>query len=167
MVPTSKCSDVVDHICAVVYTTSYVQSALLTGKCSGLMGLAVGVHFICTPQGGSQHTPLQTLQALSHGILEVEGINAAEAAAEAKRKPAEIKSANQASEVGLGLRTPMKRLSAPLLGVQQSARSHANVSVDVDLTSPSTTVCPKLTSFAHRLSPVAVYQSPLILQLHR
>ena len=25
MVPTSKCSDVGDHICAVVYTTSYVR----------------------------------------------------------------------------------------------------------------------------------------------
>ena len=30
--------------------------ALLTGKCSGPVGLAVGVHFICIPQGGSQHT---------------------------------------------------------------------------------------------------------------
>ena len=96
------------------------------------------------------HTPLQTLQALSHGILE--GMNEADAAAkgktaEAKRKAAETKSANQASEVELGLRTPMKRLSAPLLGVQPSARSHAHVSVDVDLTSPSaTTVRPKLST---------------------
>ena len=90
--------------------------------------------------GDDDHrTPLQTLQALSHGILE--GMNTAEAAAkektaEAKRKAAEIKSANQASEVELGLRTPMKRLSSPLLGVQPSARrSHAHASVDVDLTS--------------------------------
>ncbi len=38
---------------------SYVQEeALLTGKCSGLVGLAVGVHFVCIPQGGSQQ--LQT-----------------------------------------------------------------------------------------------------------
>ena len=99
--------------------------------------------------GDDDHrTPLQTLQALSHGILE--GMNEADAAAkgkkaEAKRKAAETKRANQASEVELGLRTPMKRLSAPLLGVQPSARSHAHVSVDVDLTSPSaTTVRPKL-----------------------
>ena len=89
--------------------------------------------------GDDDHrTPLQTLQALSHGILE--GMNTAEAAAkektaEAKRKAAEIKSVNQASEVELGLRTPMKRLSAPLLGVQPSAQcSHARASVDVDLT---------------------------------
>ena len=101
--------------------------------------------------GDDDHrTPLQTLQALSHGILE--GMNEADAAAkgktaEAKRKAAETKSANQASEVELGLRTPMKRLSAPLLGVQPSARSHAHVSVDVDLTSPSaTTVRPKLST---------------------
>ncbi len=33
----------------------YVHGALLTGKCSGLMGLAVWVHYVCTPQGGSQH----------------------------------------------------------------------------------------------------------------
>ena len=102
--------------------------------------------------GDNDHcTPLQTLQALSHGILE--GMNTAEAAtkektAEAKRKAAEIKSANQASEVELGLRTPMKCLSAPLLGVQPSARSraqHANVDV-VDLSSPSATVRPELST---------------------
>jgi hypothetical protein len=90
-------------------------------------------------------TPLQTLQALSHGILEA--MNAADAAAkekmaEAKRKAAKIKRANQALEVGLGLRTPTKRSSAPLLGVQPSAPSHAHISVDVDLTSPLATVCP-------------------------
>ena len=56
--------------------------------------------------GDDNHrTPLQTLQALSHDILE--GMNAAEAAAkektaEAKKIAAEIKSANQASEVELG-----------------------------------------------------------------
>ncbi len=101
--------------------------------------------------GDNDHrTPLQTLQALSHGILE--GMNAAEAAAkektaEAKRKAAETKSANQASEVELGLRTPMKRSSAPFLGVQPSARrSHAHVSVDVDLTSPLATVRPQLST---------------------
>ncbi len=99
--------------------------------------------------GDDHHTPLQTLQALSHGILE--GMNAAEAAAkektaEAKRKAAKIKSANQALEVGLGFRTLTKRLSAPLLGVQPSARSHAHISVDVDLTSPSATVCPQLST---------------------
>jgi hypothetical protein len=90
--------------------------------------------------------PLQTLQALSHGILE--GMNKADAAAKlktakAKRKAAETKSANQALEMELGLRTPMKRVSALLLGVQPSARSHAHV----DLTSPLvTTVCPKLST---------------------
>jgi hypothetical protein len=31
----------------------YVHGALLTGKCSGLVGLEVGVHYVCTPQGGS------------------------------------------------------------------------------------------------------------------
>jgi hypothetical protein len=33
----------------------YVHGALLTGKCSGLVGLVVWVHYVCTPQGGSQH----------------------------------------------------------------------------------------------------------------
>jgi hypothetical protein len=61
----------------------------------------------------NHHTPLQTLQALSHGILE--GMNAAEAAAkektaEAKRKAAKIKSTNQALEVELGLRTRVRLL---------------------------------------------------------
>ena len=78
-------------------------------------------------------------------------MNAADAAAkektaEAKRIAAEIKSANQALEVELGLRTPMKRLSAPLLGVQPSARNHAqhvNEAV-VDLSSPLATVRPEL-----------------------
>ena len=32
-----------------------VQVALLTEKCSGSVGLAVGVHFVCSLQGGSQH----------------------------------------------------------------------------------------------------------------
>ncbi len=27
----------------------------MTGKCSGLGGLLVGVHYVCIPQGGSQH----------------------------------------------------------------------------------------------------------------
>jgi len=36
----------------------------LTGKCSGLVGLAVGVHFICIPQGGSQHTLSECLVSL-------------------------------------------------------------------------------------------------------
>jgi hypothetical protein len=99
--------------------------------------------------GDDHRTPLQTLQVLSHGILE--RMNTSEAAAkektaEAKRKAAKIKSANQALEVGLGLRTPTKRSSAPLLGVQPSARSHAHISVDVDLTSPSATVCPQLST---------------------
>jgi hypothetical protein len=40
---------------------SYVHGALLTGNCSGLVGLMVGVHYVCTPQGGSQHTTLQKL----------------------------------------------------------------------------------------------------------
>jgi hypothetical protein len=35
----------------------HVQLALLTGKCAGLVGLAVGVHYVCSPQGGSQHQP--------------------------------------------------------------------------------------------------------------
>jgi hypothetical protein len=99
--------------------------------------------------GDDHRTPLQTLQALSQGILE--GMNVAEAAAkektaEAKRKAAEIKSANQALDVGLGLRTPTKRSSAPLLGVQPSARSHAHISVDVDLTSTSATVRPQVST---------------------
>jgi hypothetical protein len=33
----------------------YVPGALLTRKCYGLVGLAVGVHYVCTPQGGSQY----------------------------------------------------------------------------------------------------------------
>jgi hypothetical protein len=33
----------------------YVHRALLTGKCSGLVGLTVWVHYVCTLQGGSQH----------------------------------------------------------------------------------------------------------------
>ena len=43
---------------------SYVQVALLTGKCSGPVGLAVGVHFVCSPQGGSQHTLSECLVSL-------------------------------------------------------------------------------------------------------
>ena len=35
---------------------TYVQVALLSGKCFGSLGLAVGVCFVCSPQGGSQHT---------------------------------------------------------------------------------------------------------------
>jgi hypothetical protein len=42
----------------------YVHGALLTGKCSGLVGLAVGVHYICIPQGGSQHTLSECLVSL-------------------------------------------------------------------------------------------------------
>ncbi len=42
----------------------YVNGALLTGKCSGLVGLAVGVHYVCTPQGGSQHTLSEYLALL-------------------------------------------------------------------------------------------------------
>ena len=34
---------------------SHVQLALLTEKCSGPVGLAVEVHYVCSPQGGSQH----------------------------------------------------------------------------------------------------------------
>ena len=41
-----------------------VQLALLTGKCSGPVGLAVGVHYICIPQGGSQHTLSECLVVL-------------------------------------------------------------------------------------------------------
>jgi hypothetical protein len=41
-----------------------VQVALLTGKCSGPVGLAVGVHFVCIPQGGSQHTLSECLVSL-------------------------------------------------------------------------------------------------------
>ena len=33
----------------------HVQLALLTEKCSGPVGLTVGVHYVCSPQGGSQH----------------------------------------------------------------------------------------------------------------
>ncbi len=43
---------------------SYVQVALLTGKCSGPVGLEVGVHFICISQGGSQHTLSECLVSL-------------------------------------------------------------------------------------------------------
>ena len=42
--------------------------------------------------------------------------------AEAKRKAVEIQNANQALEAGLGLQTPTKRSSAPILGAQPSAR---------------------------------------------
>ena len=38
----------------------YVNGALLTGKCSGLVGLAVWVHYVCTPQGGSQQVEMST-----------------------------------------------------------------------------------------------------------
>jgi hypothetical protein len=41
-----------------------VQVALLTGKCSGSVGLAVGVHFVCSPQGGSHHTLSECLVSL-------------------------------------------------------------------------------------------------------
>jgi hypothetical protein len=41
-----------------------VQVALLTGKCSDSMGLAVGVRFVCSPQGGSQHTLSECLVSL-------------------------------------------------------------------------------------------------------
>jgi hypothetical protein len=75
--------------------------------------------------GDDNPSSLQTLQALSHKIFEE--MNTAEDAAkkktaEAKRKAVEIQSANQASEAGLGLRTPTKRSSAPILGAQPSAR---------------------------------------------
>ncbi len=43
----------------------YVHGELLTGKCSGLVGLMVGVHYVCTPQGGSQHTLSECLVLLS------------------------------------------------------------------------------------------------------
>jgi hypothetical protein len=43
---------------------SYVHGALLTGKCSGLVGLAVGLHYVFTPQGGSQHTLSECLVLL-------------------------------------------------------------------------------------------------------
>jgi hypothetical protein len=39
--------------------------ALLTGKCSGLVGLEVGVHYVCSPQGGSQHTLSECLVSLA------------------------------------------------------------------------------------------------------
>jgi hypothetical protein len=42
------------HTCPRSNQVSYVQGALLTGKCSGLGGLLVGVHYVCIPQGGSQ-----------------------------------------------------------------------------------------------------------------
>jgi hypothetical protein len=42
----------------------YVNGALLTGRCSGLVGLAAGVHYVCTPQGGSQHTLSECLALL-------------------------------------------------------------------------------------------------------
>ena len=78
-----------------------------------------------TEIGDDNPSSLQTLQALSHVILEE--MNTAEdaakkKAAEAKRKAVEIQSANEASEAGLGLRTPTKRSSAPILGAQPSAR---------------------------------------------
>ena len=80
---------------------------------------------MCAESGDDEPSSLQTLQALSHRI--VEEMNVAEDAAkkktaEAKRKAVEIQSANQASEAGLGLRTPTKRSSAPILGAQPSAR---------------------------------------------
>ena len=34
----------------------HVQVVLLTEKCSGPVGLLVGVHYVCIPQGGSQHS---------------------------------------------------------------------------------------------------------------
>jgi hypothetical protein len=43
---------------------TYAQVALLSGKCSGPVGLAVGVHFVCSPQGGSQHTLSECLVSL-------------------------------------------------------------------------------------------------------
>jgi hypothetical protein len=42
----------------------YVHGELLTGKCSGLVGLAVWVHYICTPKGGFQHTLSECLALL-------------------------------------------------------------------------------------------------------
>ncbi len=44
---------------------TYVQVAILTGKCSGPMGLAVGLHFVCSPQGGSQHRPLSESEKIT------------------------------------------------------------------------------------------------------
>ena len=43
---------------------SHVQVALSTEKCSGPVGLAVGVHYVCCPQGGSQHTLSECLVSL-------------------------------------------------------------------------------------------------------
>jgi len=43
---------------------SHVQLAILTEKCSGPVGLTVGVHYVCSPQGGSQHTLSECLVSL-------------------------------------------------------------------------------------------------------
>ena len=43
---------------------SHVQLSLLTEKCSGPVGLTVGVHYVCSPQGGSQHTLSECLVLL-------------------------------------------------------------------------------------------------------
>jgi hypothetical protein len=43
------------HVFPRCIQVSHVHVALLTGKCSSPVGLAVGVHYVCSPQGGSQH----------------------------------------------------------------------------------------------------------------
>ena len=47
----------------------HVYVALLTRKCSGPVGLAVRVHFVCILQGGSQHTLSECLVLLPLVIL--------------------------------------------------------------------------------------------------
>jgi hypothetical protein len=48
----------------------------LTGKCSGLVGLVVGVHFVCIPQGGSQHlyTSLYSNHCFVHNFMRIMGV---------------------------------------------------------------------------------------------
>jgi len=52
------------HTCPSSTQVLYVQVALLTGKCSGPVGQAVRVHFVCSLQGGSQHTLSECLVSL-------------------------------------------------------------------------------------------------------
>ena len=85
-------------------------------------------------EGNDYLLSLQTLQALSHRILKEMNVAkdaAKEKMAGAKRKAAKIKNANQASEVGIVLRTPMKHSSTPIWGTQLSARSHGLEHVDL------------------------------------
>ncbi len=52
------------HVFPRSIQVTHVHVALLTGKCSGPVGLTVGVHYVCSPQGGSQHTLSECLVSL-------------------------------------------------------------------------------------------------------